>query len=368
MLRNTNNVFPKVGPVILGLDLDYVKPADEVDCFRDASTEKSSLLKHGWTFHKAYGEFFAPTGLGKFLIFANGFVPLRWLPIKANRVFLEAMGWLNSTLLTLIRERYRAVAEAKEAGTYVESESKDLLTMIAEESGPGGATEGLGETDLLGHLLQLMAAGHDTTANMLSWSSYIMATRPDIQNALRKELETLPADAPYSEIEKLPYLEGFVKESLRLYPPGKNNTYSHTHHARLDNTQTHTQTHTHTYTERKKEKHPANNPHSLQDAAHLQRAPQHRGRAHPQGHGARHVPDGAAQEPAHLGRQRRRRRPDALAAPPGRPGQPLRLRHLLQRAPDLPGPPLRPRRGQDPARADRAQLPLPRGHHPWQGC
>lgn len=212
----------EVGPVILGVNLDYVKPADNFgDSKEDADQEKSDLLQRGCTFHEAYGQFFAPTGLGKLLLFANGFFPVRWLPLQANRDFAFAMNWLNSTILNLIRQRYRAVAEAKEDGTYESAESQDLLTFIAEEGGPGGATEGLDEMDLLGHLLELMAAGHDTTANMLSWSCYIMATRHDVQDALRRELQTLSPDAGFPELDRLPYLDGFVKESLRLYPPGE---------------------------------------------------------------------------------------------------------------------------------------------------
>lgn len=166
--------------------------------------------------------FFAPKGLSKFLLYANGYFPTRWIPLEANRKYLRSMDWLNNEILGLIRQRYRAVAEAKEAGTWdpESTEDRDLLTLIAEESGPGGSTEGLGEVDLKGHLLQLMAAGHDTSANMLGWSTHILATRHDVQDRLRQELMTVPADASFADLDRLPYLEGFVKEALRLYSPG----------------------------------------------------------------------------------------------------------------------------------------------------
>ena len=68
-----------------------------------------------------------------------------------------------------------------------------------------------------------MAAGHDTSANVLSWGVYIMATRKDIQSKLRKEIEALVAEVPaptYTEIDKLPYLDHFIKETLRVLSPG----------------------------------------------------------------------------------------------------------------------------------------------------
>lgn len=123
-------------------------------------------------------------------------------------------------LRTIIRTRHREVAAAKAAGTHEMSSSRDLVTFIVEESGPGGATEGLGEDEFLGHLLEIMAAGHDTSANMLSWSCYILATRQDVQDRLRAELGAAPPDASFAELDRLPYLDGFVKESMRVYSPG----------------------------------------------------------------------------------------------------------------------------------------------------
>lgn len=207
-----------MGTVILGVDLNYVKPGD--DNVETLHSEKSDVFKRGCTFHQAYDVFFAPGTMGKLFLFANAYFPVRWIPLEANREFLFAMGWLNDVLVKLIRDRYKSVSIANEAGKYESNESRDLVTFIVEESGPGGATEGMGEPEFLGHLLEIMAAGHDTSANMLSWSCHIMATRHDIQERLRQEILSVPADASFAQLDKLPYFDGFVKESMRLYPPG----------------------------------------------------------------------------------------------------------------------------------------------------
>lgn len=203
-----------MGTVVLGVDLNYVKPGD--DFGNDPKHEKSSFLERGCSFHEAYDIFFAPSPMGRILLFANGFIPVRWIPIEANREFHFVMDWLNSVLRNIIRDRYRSVSEAKMAGTYETSRSRDLVTFIVEEI----PRENMGENEFLGHLLEIMAAGHDTSANMLSWSCSIMANQQDIQERLRQEICTLEADAPFAELDKLPYLDGFVKESLRAYPPG----------------------------------------------------------------------------------------------------------------------------------------------------
>lgn len=208
-----------MGTVILGVDLDYVKPGTEGETSQSLDTGKSGKAKRECSFHEAYDVFFAPNTMGKILLFANAHVPLRWLPLEANREFLFAMDWLNDVLRTIIRTRHREVAAAKAAGTHEMSSSRDLVTFIVEESGPGGATEGMGEDEFLGHLLEIMAAGHDTSANMLSWSCYILATRQDIQDRLRAELATVSPDASFAELDKLPHLECFAKESMRVYSP-----------------------------------------------------------------------------------------------------------------------------------------------------
>lgn len=70
----------------------------------------------------------------------------------------------------------------------------------------------------------MMTAGHDTSANILSWALYVLATHPDIQDCLRTGVVALTTTSPdygYHEIETLSYLNNFVKEMLRFYPTGK---------------------------------------------------------------------------------------------------------------------------------------------------
>ncbi|KAI2615518.1 cytochrome P450 [Hypoxylon sp. NC1633] len=206
-----------MGSAILGVSLDYVKP-DDTGAEKSVQAQKNDFNK-GFTFYEAYEVFFSPNTVGKILLFANGFLPTRWLPLQANREFLSAMNWLNDVLRNLIRDRYRDVSKAVAAGKYEAKDSRDLVTFIVEESLPGGIAEGIGEDEFLGHLLEFMAAGHDTSANMLSWSLYILATKHDIQEKLRAEVNVLPPNPSYTELDKLPYLENFCKETLRVYSP-----------------------------------------------------------------------------------------------------------------------------------------------------
>ena len=84
-----------MGTVILGVDLDYVKPGTGGEASQSLNTGNSGKAKRECSFHEAYDVFFAPDTMGKILLFANAHVPLRWLPFEANRKFLFAMDWLN---------------------------------------------------------------------------------------------------------------------------------------------------------------------------------------------------------------------------------------------------------------------------------
>lgn len=71
------------------------------------------------------------------------------------------------------------------------------------------------------HLLTLFVAGHETVANGLCWACYLLAQHPPVTARLLAELESeLNGEPPtLADLNRLPYLDGVVKESLRLYPP-----------------------------------------------------------------------------------------------------------------------------------------------------
>lgn len=140
-----------MGSAVLGIDLDYVKPSeDRVD--KSINLQNDGLDKNQ-TFHGAYDAFFTPSSLlGQILLYAEGFVPTRWLPLEANREFVAAMNWIHETLRGLIRQRYRDVSAAAGAGQDEDKNTQDMVTFIVKESMPSGVAEGIGEDEFLGHV------------------------------------------------------------------------------------------------------------------------------------------------------------------------------------------------------------------------
>ncbi|KAF4997880.1 hypothetical protein FDECE_11962 [Fusarium decemcellulare] len=111
---------------------------------------------------------------------------------------------------------------ASEKTEHCQPDSRDLLTFIVEERMPGHPAEGLKEDNFLGHLMQFMVAGHATSADTITWCVYILATRPDIQEKLRAEINGMLARVSHpahDDITSCAYMENFIKEALRIYAP-----------------------------------------------------------------------------------------------------------------------------------------------------
>ncbi len=95
----------------------------------------------------------------------------------------------------------------------------DLLDMLLaaryEDTG-----EGMTEQQVLDESKIIFLAGHETSANALSWLWYLLATHPEILSKLRAELDALDTDKPgFADLPKLEYCKCVIEEAMRLYPP-----------------------------------------------------------------------------------------------------------------------------------------------------
>ena len=62
-------------------------------------------------------------------------------------------------------------------------------------------------------------AGHETTANALGWTLFLLAAQPELQEELAAEAQAALSDGQDDVAERTPRLRLFLSESLRLYPP-----------------------------------------------------------------------------------------------------------------------------------------------------
>ena len=62
-------------------------------------------------------------------------------------------------------------------------------------------------------------AGHETTANALTWTLFLLAAQPALQEELAAEARAALAGGEDDVAERVPRLRLFLDESMRLYPP-----------------------------------------------------------------------------------------------------------------------------------------------------
>jgi cytochrome P450 len=148
-----------------------------------------------------------------FQAFNVGILPfsevLEKLPLPYLKRFEAARSRLDSTIYRIIEDR-RASGEDK----------GDLLSMLLlaqDTEGDGGRMTDL---QLRDEALTIFLAGHETTANALAWTWYLLSQHPDVEAKFHRELDTLGGRLPKPEdLASLPYTRMILAESMRLYPP-----------------------------------------------------------------------------------------------------------------------------------------------------
>ena len=135
---------------------------------------------------------------------------LERLPLPSIRRFQQARARLDATIYRIIEERR---ADPKDRG--------DLLSMLMAAQDSEGDGTGMTDLHLRDELMTLFLAGHETTANALTWTWYLLSQHPDVETRLHGELDrVLGGQLPQAEdLPQLIYTEKVVSESMRLYPP-----------------------------------------------------------------------------------------------------------------------------------------------------
>jgi cytochrome P450 len=133
---------------------------------------------------------------------------LEKLPLPANQRAEQARQRLDATI-------YRIIGERRAGG----EDRGDLLSMLlAAQDEEGG---GMSDEQVRDEAMTLFLAGHETTANALTWTWYLLSQNPAEERQLHAELrQVLGGRTPtVDDIPDLPYTRMVLSESMRLYPP-----------------------------------------------------------------------------------------------------------------------------------------------------
>ncbi len=130
------------------------------------------------------------------------------LPLPMNRRFDRAKARIDATIGRLIAERRRAPGGA------------DLLSLLVSASDTEGDGGGMTDAQVRDEAITIFLAGHETTANALAWTWYLLARNPEAESRLHAEVDALGGRAPSAaDLPRLPWTEMVLAEAMRLFPP-----------------------------------------------------------------------------------------------------------------------------------------------------
>ena len=159
---------------------------------RDVGDAMSGLMNSFWTLMLPFGE------------------TLQRLPIPHIRRGRKARERLDAIIYGIIRERR---ADAGDRG--------DLLSMLLMAQDDEDKGRGMTDRQVRDEAMTIFLAGHETTANALTWTWYLLSQSPVEERRLHDEVDSVLQGRPPSvaDVERLPYTTRVVTESMRLYPP-----------------------------------------------------------------------------------------------------------------------------------------------------
>lgn len=130
------------------------------------------------------------------------------LPASEVADFDQARKRLDSAVLKIIQER-RAAGE----------DHGDLLSMLLAARDEDGSQ--MSDIELRDEAMTIFLAGHETTANALTWTWYLLSQHPEIERQLHEVVDNVLQGNPptLADVPKLNFVEMVFAESLRIYPP-----------------------------------------------------------------------------------------------------------------------------------------------------
>jgi len=130
-----------------------------------------------------------------------------WLPRPAVARARKLFGESDRVIRRLIDERRRSGGP------------DDLLAMLLAV--PEGDDPPASAKEVRDQVATIFTAGHETTANTLAWTFYLLSQHPADLVRLEDELDRVVGDRPVraEDVPELPFTKMVIEESMRLYPP-----------------------------------------------------------------------------------------------------------------------------------------------------
>ncbi len=136
----------------------------------------------------------------------------RWMPHPGRKGMRDAAALLRRSITGVVRERRADNRECDRNG--------DLIDLLLAAQDPQTGRR-MRDSEIVDNIATFLAAGHETTAQTLAWTLYLIASHKPVETRVRAEIETVIGDGPVTPeaLDELVFCTRVLNESMRLYPP-----------------------------------------------------------------------------------------------------------------------------------------------------
>jgi cytochrome P450 len=160
-------------------------------------------------------------------------IPILPAPRGARNAKME----LDSLVYGLISERRHQQEESDNNGyddllsRLLEAQDSNLTGPASPDSAQSSSNGKMSDKQVRDEVMTIFIAGHETTANALTWTFYLLSQYPDVEKKLHDEIDSILGGInrknghgitkipTADDVPKLQYTEKVLRESMRLYPP-----------------------------------------------------------------------------------------------------------------------------------------------------
>lgn len=127
-----------------------------------------------------------------------------WVPAKANSTFLKIKAKLDEQIYMLIEKRKKNPID-------------DILSLLVSARDEQG--NAMSDQQIRDEVVTLLVAGHETTANALSWTFYLLSKNQDAQDKAIASAQEASDVSTWAGVQKIQYIKQAIQEGMRILPP-----------------------------------------------------------------------------------------------------------------------------------------------------
>ncbi|KAF8645774.1 hypothetical protein AX16_007583 [Volvariella volvacea WC 439] len=157
------------------------------------------------------------------------YLPMRLLNFFSDYMPSQKLSHVRHTA-QLATKLARSLVDSKAEALRQGKGRRDIMSLLVKANVSENSSKQLSNEELLAQMRTIILAGHETTANTLSWTLLELCRHPEVQTKLRQEIRDMERTIQQSsaltftsaDYDSMPYLTAVLKEVLRYHPVSYN--------------------------------------------------------------------------------------------------------------------------------------------------